>query len=454
MTTIKAQVFEVDTLKYNGDINKYINIVIMGDGYTATQQDSFISNTNNLSNYIFSIAPWSNYKGYFNVFAIKVISPESGISHPGTATDVTEPVFPVATVNNYFNTTFDYAGIHRLIVPQNTAKISNVLAANFPNYDQVLIIANSTYYGGSGGEVATSSINASSDEITAHEMGHSFAGLADEYYAGDGYFAEKPNMTQQTNTTLVKWKNWLGYNNIGIKQYCCSGNSALWYKPTTNACKMEFLNYPYCSVCNQTIIESIHDLVNPIISYTPTASVINSSTQLLGFELTELMIPNPNTLNMEWKLDNSIISHSPDSVQIDPNNISFGTHSLVVTVTDTTNLIRIDNHAAIHFSTVTWTIQKGPVGIDLQSKSNKISYSVYPNPTNQFLNITLEIEQKSQIAIQLVSLDGKVIQQIENTNLEGGKLTKRINLEQLTSGIYFLEFNIDNASHTEKIIKQ
>lgn len=126
----------------------------------------------------------------------------------------------------------------------------------------------------------------------------------------------------------------------------------------------------------------------------------------------------------------------------------------MVTVTDTSHLVRVDNHSAIHFSTIIWTKQKGSVAIDLQSKSNKISYSVYPNPTNQYLNITLELEQKSQVEIQLVSLDGKVIQQIENTHLESGKLTKKVNLAQLASGVYFLEFKIDNANYTEKIVKQ
>lgn len=313
ITGVKAQVFEVDTLQYKGDISKYINIVIMGDGYTSTQQDSFLLAANNLSTYLLSLSPWVNYTNYFNVFAIKVISTESGISHPGTATDVTEPVFPVSAVNNYFNTTYDYGGIHRLVVPQNSTKIANVLASNFPNYDQVLIIANSTYYGGSGGAVATSTINSSSAEITAHEIGHSFAGLADEYYAGDGYVAEKPNMTQQTDTSLVKWKNWLGYNGIGIYQHCCGGNSALWYKPSNN-CKMQYLNSPYCSICKQTIVESIHHLVNPIVNYIPTNALINSPNQFLDFKLTELMLPNPNTLNIQWKLDAATISNNTDSV--------------------------------------------------------------------------------------------------------------------------------------------
>jgi hypothetical protein len=38
------------------------------------------------------------YKNYFNAYAVKVISAESGVKHPGTATDVTEPVIPVTNL--------------------------------------------------------------------------------------------------------------------------------------------------------------------------------------------------------------------------------------------------------------------------------------------------------------------------------------------------------------------
>lgn len=448
-----AQVFKVDTLQYKGDINKYINIVIMGDGYTTAQQNKFIADATNLSNNLFLQAPWSNYLNYFNVFAIRVVSAQSGITHPGTATDVSEPAFPVAAVNTYFNCTFDYFGIHRLVVPQNISKIANVLATNFPNYDQVLIIANSPHYGGSGGSYPASTVDASSNEITAHEIGHSFANLADEYYAGNTFAAEKPNMTRQTNPALVKWTNWLGHNGIGIYQYSGGGQSALWYKPHNN-CKMQYLGSPFCAVCKQAIVESIHSLVNPLVNYTPTNTNITSSNQYLDFKLTELIKPIPNTLNIIWKLDVSTIGYNVNSVKIDPNTLSIGTHSLVVSVTDTTDLLRVDKHSTIHFSTIKWTINKLTTGVELTSSANKISYSVYPNPTTNFLKLEFQLEKKSKVSIQLISLDGKIIQQVENKTMSGGKYSNTLSLAHLSVGSYSLVFKIDNTVHTQTIIKQ
>jgi len=451
-----SQIFEVDTLQYTGDINKYINIVIMGDGYTSSEQNNFISDANNLSGYLLTQVPWINYSNYFNVFAIKIVSPQSGTKHPNTASDcnTASPLVPVSNPSTYLGCCFDSYGIHRLVVPQNTSNVVSVLANDFPQYDIVLIIANTPYYGGSGGTYATSTIEKSSPEITAHEIGHSFAYLADEYYAGDIYDAEKPNMTQESNPSLIKWKNWIGYKGVGIYQYCCGGSSALWYKPGNNICKMQALGLPYCSVCMQAIIESIHSLANPIVSYTPATSTISSPNQYLNFKLTELMKPFPNTLNIIWKLDANVFSNNIDSIQIDQSILAKGTHTLIVGVTDTTSFLRVDNHSTIHISTVTWTINKTITGLDLKTVDNKITCSIYPNPSGNIMNISIDLEKKSNVSIELVSVDGKIIQHVTDKTLDKGNYLNTINIENLVNGTYFVVFKIDNFSHTETMIKQ
>ncbi len=453
-----AQTFQVDTLQYKGNTNKYINFVIMGDGYTISQQSNFITDATNLSNHLLAQSPWSNYINYFNVFAIRVISSQSGATHPGTASDCSSasPPVPFSNPTTYLGCSFDSYGIHRLVVPNNTSNIVNVLSTNFPNYDQVFVIANSPYYGGSGGSYAnaTSTTDSNSPEICAHEMGHSFANLADEYYAGDVYAAEKPNMTQQTYSALVKWTNWMGYNGIWIYPHCCGGQSALWYKPDNN-CKMQYLGSPYCYVCAEAIIERIHSLVNTIVSYTPTTLNISSPNQYLNFKLSVLIKPIPNTLNIVWKLDGTSVLNNADSIQIDQNTLAIGTHTLTTTVVDTTTLVRVNNHSTIHFSTVKWTINKTATGIQLTSTDNKIIYSIFPNPSSNILNISVESDkQGGKISIQIVSLDGKIIQQVANEALVDGKYLNAINVEHLTKGTYFILFKSQDAEQTLSFIKQ
>lgn len=449
-----AQAFQVDTLQYKGDINKCINVVIMGDGYTIDEQDKFFADATNLSNYLFAQSPWSNYVNYFNVFAIRVISSQSGTKHPNTSSDcnMASPPVPVSNPNTYLGCSFDSYGIHRLVVPSNVSNIVNVLATNFPNYDQVFVVANTPYYGGSGGIFATSTIDISSNEITAHEVGHSFANLADEYYAGDVYAAEKPNMTQQTDPAQVKWKNWLGYNDVGIYQYCCGGNSSLWYKPHTS-CKMQVLDFPYCSVCKEAIIEKIHSLATPILGYTPTSSIIMTPEHFIDFKLTELIKPVPNTLNIVWKLDGATIVTNIDSVKIDQTLLTIGTHTLVATVVDTTTLARVDNHSTIHLSALTWTINKTASGVQLLSNDSKITYSVFPNPSSNVINVSVMAENKSKLSIQIVSVEGKVVKQLLNESLVDGEYVNTFNIEQLPSGTYSIVFNVEGIIHTYAFIK-
>jgi len=349
-----AQVFDVDTLQYTGDIDQRINLVILGDGYQETELQQFITDAGNFTDTFFSNSPYLEYRQFFNVFTIKVPSNESGASHPGTATDVMEPEHPVIEVDNYFGSIFDYYEIHRLLVPVNTSAIMNVLANNFPSYDQVVMLVNTPYYGGSGGQWATASTNPESSDVAIHELGHSFVGLKDEYWAGDFYAAEGINMTQETDPLLVRWKNWMGDYGVGIYQHCCGETSASWYKPHEN-CKMQYLNKPFCPVCVEGTIERIHALTDPIISYSPAEKNISTLSCDVEFSV-DLVEPEPNTLRRRWILNDVEIERNMDVVQVSGDSLNVGANTLKLVIEDTTELLRVDNHENMHVYNVSWNI--------------------------------------------------------------------------------------------------
>jgi IgA Peptidase M64/Secretion system C-terminal sorting domain len=457
LNNIYSQVFDVQNIQYKGDQNKFINIVILGDGFTLNEQQNFIDKATILTNDLFSQEPWYNYKNYFNVYAIKVISNQSGVKHPNNLADCNTALVPVPFSNpdNYFGTSFDNSGIHRLVVPTNSQNITNVLANNFPNYDIVILVANSPYYGGSGGSRATVTLHVNSKEILIHELGHSAGTLADEYYAGDNYFGEKPNMTQQTNPNLIKWKNWLTTPQIGINSYGASGISNTWFKPTNNTCKMQVLGVPYCSVCKEKLIENIHVKANPIVSYSPVnTTTINSTNQFLDFNLTELMKPIPNTLNIKWQLDSNVFNTNLESFQVDQNLLSNGNHTLTATVVDEIAFVKTDNHSTIHLSTVTWTIQKNNLGISSNSLPNQISISVFPNPSIDKLNVEIDLENSSNLSMELVDLTGKILQTIPNKEVQEGKTTSTFDVSKLAAGTYIIGLKINGANYSKVFIKQ
>jgi hypothetical protein len=442
-----AQQFDKDTILYSGNSEKHINLVILSDGYTSGELSKFVIDATTFTTAFFNKIPYYNYKKYFNVFIIKVPSNESGASHPGTATDVTEPVIPVITVDNYFGSTFDYAGIHRLLVATKTAVISTVLANNFPNYDQVLILVNSPYYGGSGGYYTVASTHSSSAEVAIHELGHSFSGLNDEYWAGDTYASEGINMTKQTNPSLVKWKNWMNVNGIGIYQHCCGGNSVLWYKPHQN-CLMQYLGTPFCSVCVQGTIERIHTLVTPVESYDPPNNAITGDIYPVKFKL-KLIAPEPNTLKRTWVLNGLIFKRNIDSVLINASSFITGTNILNVTVEDTTQLLRVDNHASIHISSVTWSILKTITGIKkITSSSSEINIDLYPNPASEYINIKLLGVTKGKVKLEIYDMQGK---KQKVCSLHSDEVNY-INLDNLDQGIYLARIYIDNNLITSRKI--
>lgn len=448
-----AQTFNVDTLVKNGDLNHCINFVFMGDGYTASQQSNYITAVQNIKDSIFSKVPFSNYKNYFNVFAIKVVSQESGVKHPHTASDC-PPLssFPIADPNDYFGTSFDNSGIHRLVYPTNTNLANTVAVTNFPLYDQLLIVSNTTQYGGAGGAFAVGTENSMSVEIMEHELGHSFAGLADEYWAGDVYAAEKPNMTNQVNATpsLVKWKNWLGVSGTGIYQYCCGGTSASWYKPHQN-CLMQFLNRQYCPVCRQRIIERIYELVNPIVAYLPTDTSV-AITDSLPFKLTKLLLPIPNTLKIQWELNGQLITTNVSQIMLHHAELQPGSNVLEAVVTDTTSMLREAPTYTHNINKVIWHINDSPNGIAIDGNASKMSFKIYPNPASDLLHIEaagIPVSGK-EVTIKIYDLLGRRQTYLHAKPFAGG-FSKEINLRQLPSGNYFLQLSTDKMKEQFKI---
>lgn len=448
----RAQVFPVDTLQYRGDSNKYINLVILGDGYTAAEQNKFAADAAVLSSYLLGQSPWSHYADYFNVFAIRVVSAQSGAKHPNTAPDCSTDPMPVSNPDTYLGCSFDSYGIHRLVVPTKISNVVSVLAANFPAYDQVLVIANSPNYGGSGGTFATSTTQPSSREISAHELGHAFAYLADEYYAGDQYALEKPNMTKESNPTQVKWKNWVGANNVGVFQHCCGGNSALWYKPH-NGCKMQALGNPYCSVCAEALIEKIHALTNPIVAYTPQNATVNSSEQFLPFRLAELMKPVPNTLNIAWQLDGASLAQQTDSVTIDQSTLNNGAHTLAVSVTDTSTLLRVNNHTTLHTSIVSWTIEKTSSGVQVGSKTAELQCTLSPNPAGDWLQVDIRSMQNTPLSVYVLSGAGKMVLPPAGISGTDGHYQTSIDISTLPGGAFYLVVQLAGATHSQVFLK-
>src|SRR4051794_5535183 len=66
-------------LQVTGPPANRFNLVIAGDGYTEAEQDKFMQQVDKPLNIMWSIEPYKSYRNYINVYAIKIISGQSGI---------------------------------------------------------------------------------------------------------------------------------------------------------------------------------------------------------------------------------------------------------------------------------------------------------------------------------------------------------------------------------------
>lgn len=243
----KSYNFQKNQLMVSGEDSESIVFVIVGDGFTKKEQKLFDEKAKELMEYIIDTKPFSDMKQYMNFYTINVISKESGAGNSRKHLK-----------NTYFQSCYNYAyGIERLLAPTKTSDVYDMVSSYVPDYDDILLLVNDERYGGSGGAIATASINSSSYEIMIHEMGHSIGALADEYWAGSQYAHECANMTMTSDPTKVPWKNLVGNGQIGVYPYEENSN---WYRPSEN-CKMEFLGkqYPFCKVCNREMKKKLQE---------------------------------------------------------------------------------------------------------------------------------------------------------------------------------------------------
>ncbi len=431
-----SQTYRVDTILYQGDMEYPINLVMLGDGFLESDLQVFRDSAELYINGLFTVDPFIKFKSFFNAFAISVPS-----NVQGAATD------PANLIDNYFGSTFGYAGIERLLVPTNNTAISNVLANNLPEYDQVFMLVNSTTYGGSGGWVATASLNEDSKEIALHELGHSFADLADEYWAGAQYAGEAINMTQETNLDILKWRNWHGDNGIGLYSHA---ESPSWYRPHQN-CLMRYLEVPFCAVCREGVIETIYAQASPFRSYEPGITTFELSTDSVVFKL-DLNHPEPTSLERIWYLNDVMIANNVDSITLRASELNQGLNTVMASVTDTSYWIRPYDDETYHKTEVEWNVSGGTLSSGEEIKIlNHSAISIYPNPADDYLFVKILEEGNGEATIELYDSQGRQIQ----SHIDKYPGTHTLEMSELKAGIYMVRISLDGKYlSSRRIIKR
>ena len=142
----------VTTLRLSGDPANRVDIVMVGDGYTAAEQSKYANDANAFLVAMFAQQPWAEYPPLMNVYRVDVVSAESGASHPERG----------VTRSTAFGASYNCGGVQRLICV-NVAMVNTVVgrSVSATQRDLMIVIVNDTEYGGSGGAVSVASTNVS-----------------------------------------------------------------------------------------------------------------------------------------------------------------------------------------------------------------------------------------------------------------------------------------------------
>ena len=184
-----------------------IDVAIVAEGYTAEESEQFYRDAQVAMDAILAHEPFASYRDRFNFVAIALESEDSGVSVPR------EGLWKNTAVGSNYDTFYS----DRYLTTSCVWKMHDALCG--VPYEHLVILANTDTYGGGGiynSYTLTTALHKDFKPVVVHEFGHSFAGLADEYYYDDQfveYYYPESEPWEQNITTLYdfesKWDDML-----------------------------------------------------------------------------------------------------------------------------------------------------------------------------------------------------------------------------------------------------
>ena len=241
-----------------------IEIAILAEGYRQQDMDSFYMHAQRAADEILSYEPFRRYAGRFRFTAVASASADSGVSIPrlGRWADT--------AFGSHFSTFYS----DRYLTTPHLFKVHDALAG-LP-YSHIIILANTDEYGGGGiynNYLLTTARHPSFRPVVVHEFGHSFGGLADEYFYEEDVMEDSyPTDTEpwEPNITTLcdfgsKWQKMLkkgtpvptppaDRDKYPVGLYEGGGYSTHGVYRPADECRMRNNTYPvFCPVCSASL---------------------------------------------------------------------------------------------------------------------------------------------------------------------------------------------------------
>ena len=234
----------------SGTPQECIDVVILPEGYTAGEMDLFFRDAETAVESFMNHEAFRELKDRFNFVAVELPSAESGVSVPRRGE------WKDTALDSHFDTFYSDRYLTTLHVKQ-----MHDLLAGLP-YEHIIILANTDTYGGGGifnSYTLTTAHHAQFKPVVVHEFGHSFVGLADEYFYDDQfveyYYPDvepwEPNITTQADFSR-KWEKMLGQPGVGLIEGGGYQSKGVWR--ASEDCRMKTnAAEDFCPVCTEAV---------------------------------------------------------------------------------------------------------------------------------------------------------------------------------------------------------
>lgn len=339
----------------NGPRDARVNVVVVAEGYREGDLDAFRAAAADLVEAVFAVAPYRRYRAFFNAYAVPTVSAEAGADRPAQGVDR----------DTHLGATFGCGGVHRALClgGDGERRLGRVLRDAVPEYDVALVLVNDAEYGGSGGRVAVVSAHAAAAELAVHELGHTLAGLSDEYGgAGHGFHSHNT----ATHAHDVPWAAWLDAATplptpdtdahghvVGAFEGAAYADRGA-FRPERH-CRMRALGHAFCAVCTEHHVVALYDRVSPLGDAWPAETEVTAGGAALAFRVAPL-VPDGQA-RVEWTVDGVAVGSGP-ALRLDPTDLPPGTSRVEVRVTDVTDAVRDPDLVALLTDTRAWTVTR------------------------------------------------------------------------------------------------
>lgn len=327
-----------------------INLVILGDGYTADEIDgTYVEHVDALLQVMFGPHgfPYDTYVDSINICRIDIVSAESGIDFPAQGIEVD------TALDGQGDTVTRLASVDTFKLD---AELADALAGSNVEPDWVAVALNTNAWVGAGGYPMLWPGGNQTPEIGVHEAGHSFHGLADEY-GDDGTRTYEGGEPGEINVTADprsdKWAAWIGFDQDGLGSIDFYEGARYFdigmWRPSADGL-MRTVTRPHNAPSIDKMIRDIYEIAWPVDDFSP--KVADAYPPALG-----LRVIDEALVVVDWDVDGEVVLvDAGPRIWTAELALTPGAHAVTAVVRDPTPWVRAEDRSALELR-VTWPVQ-------------------------------------------------------------------------------------------------